>query len=120
MNGAIVRTDQDERPGYLGWLLEQAPATAAEVTQVIIDNPFPMLAIGAGTVVAVRLAGNLVRPRTALEALALMAILQLTLPKLAHMAIDRGWLTFRVRDLEGRLVPVVHGKAERDVAVPAP
>lgn len=101
-------------------VLEHAPENAAAVTQVLLDNPAQFAALGAGTIVAVRIAGNLMRPRTALEALALMAILQLVIPKLAMTAIDRGWLTFRVRTPDGRLVPLVIGeKAEPDVAVPA-
>jgi hypothetical protein len=106
--------------GWWGQLLEDAPEGAAVITQTIIDNPGPIAVVGAGAIVATRIAVRAMRPRTGLEAIALIVLLQLTLPKLAGLAVERGWLTFRVRDCEGRLVPLVPGKVETGGPVPAP
>jgi hypothetical protein len=54
-------------------------------------------------------ARNIVRPKTAAEALALAVVLQVGLPVLATEAVKRGWLKFRVRDEDGCLVPLELG-----------
>lgn len=89
-----------------------APIAACEFTQLVVDNPAQFALITAGSVVAMRAAVNIVRPRTPLQGLALMVVLQAGLPVLARTAMDRGWLRFRVRDADGNLVPLVPGKAE--------
>jgi hypothetical protein len=106
--------------GRIEQLREQLPGTVAKVTQVVVDNPGQFALITAGTVVLYRAALNLVRPRTPLEAAALLVVLQIGLPKLAMAAVDRGWLTFRIRDADGRLIPLITGKVEGDGPVPAP
>lgn len=85
------------------------PAAAAQVTQLVVDNPAQFALVIAGTVVTARAAFNIVRPRTPLEGLALMVVLQVGLPALATAAIDRGWLKFRVRDEDGNLIPLAPG-----------
>lgn len=88
------------------------PDAVAEVARVVVDNPGQFALVIAGTVVLTRAAANIVRPRTPLQAVALMVVLQAGLPVLAKTAMDRGWLRFRVRDADGKLVPLVPGKAE--------
>lgn len=98
---------------------ESAPHVAAGVAQVIVDNPGQFALVAAGTVVITRAAFRLVHPRTPLEALALFVVLQVGLPHLAMLGIEKGWLTFKVRDAEGCLVPLLPGGVIADVA-PAP
>lgn len=92
--------------GRIERLRGELPGVVGQVTQVLVDNPKAFLLIGAGTVVATRAAVNIVRPRTAMEALALFVLLQMGLPMLASQAMQRGWLQLRVRDDEGHLVPL--------------
>jgi hypothetical protein len=98
--------------GRIERLQRELPEVAAKVVQAVVDNPAQFALLGAGTIVATRAAMNIMRPRSAFEALALMVVLQIGLPKLALMAVERGWITFRVRDIDGNLVPLVPGKAE--------
>jgi hypothetical protein len=96
-------------PGRLERLddaVQKLPGAIGQITQVVIDNPGQMALIACGTIVATRAAINIVRPRTALEALALMVFLQIAIPRAAIAAIDKGWLTIRIRDDGGRLVPL--------------
>lgn len=85
---------------------QELPAAAAKFAQIVVDNPGQFVFVAAGALVIGRAAMNIVRPRTAAEALALMLVLQLGTPKLIELAIARGWLKFRVRDEEGHLVPL--------------
>jgi len=83
------------------------PGVAADVTELVVDNPATFAVIAASSLVATRVAVRIVRPRNLLEALALVLVLELTLPRLALVAVDRGWLPpIRVRDASGRLVPL--------------
>lgn len=84
----------------------QIPEAAAEVTQVIVDNPGQFALMVAGMVVLSKAAKNIVRPRNAVEALALAVVLQVGLPMLAGEAVRRGWLKLRVRDEHGYLIPL--------------
>lgn len=92
------------------------PETIKETVQVVVDNPSQFALIGASTVVAGRIMTNLMRPRNPLEALAMMAVLHVGLVSLAAIATERGWLKFRIRDEDGKLVPLIPGKAETDAA----
>lgn len=85
---------------------QAAPAAAAAAVQVIVDNPAQFAVMTAATIVLARTAVRVMRPRSALELLALMVVLEVTLPRLAMAAIDRGWMTIRIRDVDGRLVPL--------------
>lgn len=82
------------------------PAAAARLAQVVVDNPGQLAIVAAVTLVAGRAAMNLVRPRTPIEALALLVTLELGMGKGVQLAIDRGWLNFRIRDEAGQLVPL--------------
>ena len=88
---------------------DDAPAAAAAMVRLVLDNPGQFAVITAATIVATKTAFRIVQPRTALEALALLVVLELAIPKLAMTAIDRGWLTIRIRDAHGCLVPLVTG-----------
>lgn len=90
------------------------------MAQVVVDNPGQVAAVAAATIVLTRAAVNAVRPRTAVEGLALMLVLQLAVPKLAQLAVERGYLRFRVRDADGKLVPMVPGKVIDEGDTPAP
>jgi hypothetical protein len=86
-------------------LRQGLPHIARDVTQLVVDNPAQFALIGAGTIVLTRAAFRLVKPRNAVEALAVMVVLQLGLPKLALTAMEKEWLRFRIRDADGQLVP---------------
>jgi hypothetical protein len=94
----------------------QVPVLAEKLTQLVVDNPAQFALLFAGGIVLGRVAGRMVRPRTALEGLALMTVLQAGVPLLATQAIERGWIRFKVRDEDGQLVPLIPGKALRDAA----
>jgi hypothetical protein len=96
-------------------LRQELPGAVAAITRVVADNPGQFALIAAGTMVATRAAFNLVKPRTALEALALAVVLQVGLPVLATRAIERGWLKFRTRDADGCLVPLAVTRDPRPV-----
>ena len=89
--------------------LEQArrrlPVLAAAATEIVVDNPAMFAGVVAGTIVLTRAAVRIVRPRSLLEVLALVVVLELTIPQLARVAIERGLLPpVKVRDADGRLV----------------
>ena len=83
------------------------PVAASRMTQLVVDNPGQFALLVAGTIVTARAAQNLVRPRTAVQALALAVILQVGMPALAMQAVRRGWVTIRIRDEDGNLVPLL-------------
>jgi hypothetical protein len=97
-------------------LRQGLPEAVGRMAQVVADNPGQFALILAGTVVASQVAFNLMKPRSVGQALALMIVLNVGLPKLAAAAIERGWITFRVRDADGNLVPLVIGKADAPAA----
>lgn len=101
-------------------LRESAPRTAAGITQVIVDNPGQFALVTAGAIVITRAALRIVHPRTPLEALALFVVLQVGLPHLAMLGVEKGWLTFKVRTSDGQLVPLLPGGVIGDVAPPPP
>jgi hypothetical protein len=92
------------------------PEGVKQITQVAIDNPAQFALISAGTMVAARAAFNVVRPRNALEAVALLLVLQVGMTQLGGLAADRGWIKFRIRNEAGELVPLVPAKVEHDAA----
>ncbi len=92
-------------------LLQRLPGGMSAMTQIIVDNPGQIALFTAATIVITRAVVNLVRPRTAVEGLALLVVLELALPRLAMAAVEHGWITFRIRTPDGRLVPLVIGKA---------
>jgi hypothetical protein len=94
---------------------QELPGAVAAITRVVADNPGQFALITAGAMVATRAAFSLVKPRTALEVLALAVVLQVGLPVLATTAVERGWLKFRTRDAAGCLVPLVVTRDPRPV-----
>lgn len=93
--------------GRADQIRHELPFMVAKVVEVVVDNPAQMALILAGGVVIGRAAANIVRPRTPLQALALMVVLQVGTPLLMSEAVKRGWIKFRVRDENGDLVPLV-------------
>ena len=85
----------------------EIPEVVGKLAQVVVDNPGPMVLVTAGSMVAAKMALNLVKPRTMGEAIALCIVLQVALPKLAWAAVEKGWITFRVRDEDGNLIPLM-------------
>lgn len=93
-------------PHPLDEVRDALPVIAGRVTELIVDNPAQFGLMIAGSMVATRVAMNLVRPRNAAEALALMVVLNVGLPALGMHAIRKGWLKFKIRDENGCLVPL--------------
>lgn len=89
---------------YLAGLREAAPDAAGQVVRAVADNPGQVVLICAASMVAARAAGNLVRPRTMTEALALCLVLSAGMGKLTTVALERGWINFRVRGADGELI----------------
>lgn len=101
-------------------LRTEAPVLAAEFTQLAVDNPGQFAVLIAGTVVITRAAFNLVRPRTPLQAVALMIVLEVGVPRLAAAALEHGWIRLRVRDDHGRLIDYEPGLGLPDATATAP
>lgn len=98
-------------PGRLEAARRAIPRAAAEVAQLAVDNPAQCGLILAGSFVAARVLLNLVRPRTPLEALAVLAVAQAAVPLLAGKLVEKGVIRLRVRDEHGNLVPLIPGAA---------
>lgn len=92
--------------GGLAELRHNLPAAVERVTQLVVDNPGQFGLLVAGDIVATRVLMNLVRPRTPIEGLAVMVVLMAGLPLVAGAAVSRGWIKLRVRDEDGKLVPL--------------
>jgi hypothetical protein len=86
-------------------LRRRLPEALKTVTQIAVDNPGQCLLMLAAAVTITAAARNLVRPRTLAEALALAVVLDVGCSWAAAEAIDRGILTFRLRDADGQLAP---------------
>ena len=82
------------------------PKAVARMTQLVVDNPAQFAFAAAGSMVFAKILVNLVKPRTPLEALAVLVVAECATPFLLKGAIDRGYLKFRVRDADGNLVPL--------------
>jgi hypothetical protein len=82
----------------------EIPGAVAKLTQFVVDNPAQVLLLAAGTVVVMAAARNVVKPKGLVEALALQMVLSAAAPLAAKVIVERGWLTFSVRDADGRLV----------------
>ena len=87
----------------------QAPAAAAAAAQLVVDNPAQFAVLTAAAIVLTKTAFRIVRPRSLLEAAALLLVLEVAAPRLVTAAIDRGWVTIRIRDAHGCLVPLERG-----------
>jgi hypothetical protein len=96
------------------------PEAAGKAAQIVADNPGQFALLMAGTVVLTRVAARIVRPRTPLESVALMIVLQVGLPQLAMTAMARGWLKFRLRDDDGNLISFIPGEVEPDAPPATP
>jgi hypothetical protein len=81
------------------------PELAARMTQLVVDNPWQVALLLAGAITVTTAARNIVRPRTALEALALAAVLEAGCVYGTGYVITAGVIPFRVRDEHGELVP---------------
>lgn len=90
--------------GRLEAARRELPFAVQRFTQFVVDNPGQMALLAAGTVAVMCAARNIARPRTVIEVLALQLVLTAGAPLAVRQAVDRGWLTFRVRDDDGNLV----------------
>ena len=90
--------------GQLAQLREELPGAAKVMTQFVVDNPVGVSVTVAGTLVVSRIAVNLVKPRSALQASALLVVLYALTPWLLRQAVERGVISFKLRDGEGGFV----------------
>ena len=97
-------------PGGVAERIEEAravlPKAMATMTQLVVDNPAQFAFVAAGAMVTGKILVNLVKPRTPLEALAVLIVAECATPFLLKAAIDHGYLKFRIRDPDGNLVPL--------------
>lgn len=82
----------------------EIPYTVQRLTQFVVDNPRQFAMLAAGTVVLCAAARNIVKPKNLIEALALQAVFTAAAPLVAKQVVERGWLTFKVRDADGALM----------------
>jgi hypothetical protein len=87
----------------------EIPYAVQRLTQFAVDNPAQVALIAAAAIVVTAAARNIVRPKTLIEAVALMAVLDAGGALAAKQVFERGWLNFRVRDADGALVTVRPG-----------
>lgn len=85
---------------------DRIPEAAGIAAQLLIDNPAQFGLVAAGAVVWGKILVNLVRPRTLTEALATIAVGDAVMFLALREAMKSGLLRFRVRDLDGHLVPL--------------
>jgi uncharacterized membrane protein HdeD (DUF308 family) len=90
---------------------EKLPETIYGVAQVVADNPGQMALCVAGGIVGARMMANLVQPRNGMQALATLTVCVALGSLLTEQAIKRGILKFRVRDADGKLVPLIVGES---------
>ena len=90
--------------GQLAQLREDLPDGMKYVTQFALDNPVQVAVTVSGMVVVSRIGVNLVKPRTATQAVALLVVLNVLTPWLLSKAVERGVISFRLRDGEGGFV----------------
>lgn len=89
------------------------PELAARMTELVVDNPWQIALLLAGAITVTAAARNVVRPRTALEALALAAVLEAGCAYGTSYVITAGVIPFKVRDEHGELVPAAVDRACR-------
>ena len=90
--------------GQLAQLREDLPGAAKVMTQFVVDNPVGVSITIAGTLVVSRIAFNAVKPRSALQGVALLVVLNALTPWLLKQAIEHGVISFKLRDGEGGFV----------------
>ncbi len=88
----------------LGETRENLPEMIGGMARVVIDNPREFAIVGATGYVTTRALMNLVRPRGPAGDLATAVIGYALSTVMLKAARDRGYLVFRVRDLDGNLV----------------
>jgi hypothetical protein len=88
----------------LARLRGELPGAAQALTQFVVDNPAQVAVTAAGVVVAQRVAFNLVRPRTPLQGVALVIVMEVLTPWLLRQAIEHEVISFRLRDGDGGFV----------------
>ena len=91
--------------GQLAQLREDLPDGMKAMTQFVLDNPVGVGVTVAGTLVLSRIAFNAVKPRTAVQGVALLVVLEFVAPWLLKQAIGHGVISFKLRDGEGGFVP---------------
>jgi hypothetical protein len=104
-------------PARLARLRSELPGAAQAATQFAVDNPVSVAVTIAGVVVAQRVAFNAVRPRTGLQGLALVLVMQVLTPWLLRQAIEHDVISFKLRDGDGGFVSareLLHAIAEQD------
>jgi hypothetical protein len=85
-------------------LRSELPEGMKALTEFVVDNPVQVSVTVAGMVVVSRIGFNLVKPRTAVQGVALLLVLNVLSPWLVKQAIERGVISFRLRDGEGGFV----------------
>lgn len=80
---------------------DQLPGAAKIAAQFAIDNAGPVAVTACGMFVLNQVAFRAVRPRTAVQALALGVVLFAAEPVLVEQLVRRGVLKFTIRDPHG-------------------
>jgi|SRR5579859_3883425 len=83
----------------------RVPVIAGQLAEVVVDNPAQCAAVAAGALVLTRIMVNLARPRTPVEAIAVLITCQVAGSWLAVKACESGLLQFRLRGPDGELRP---------------
>lgn len=85
---------------------ERIPHAVSSAVQVIADNPGQFAIVMAGSYVTTRMLARAVRPYGLFGVLCTVSVSYALNCKLAEIAIEKGWLKFRVRDENGVLMPM--------------
>lgn len=88
----------------------ELPFAVQRLTQFIVDNPVPVMVVGAGALVLGMAARNVCKPRGLVENVALLIVLDAVAAYGATEIVKRGWLSLKVRDEDGNLVPLKAGE----------
>jgi hypothetical protein len=107
-----ARVSEGDLPSRIEEVREQLPETIGAMVRFVTDNPRQCAVTLGGMIVLDKILINLVRPRTAIEALAVMAVAPLLSAAVMKKAMDSGIIDFQVRDCHGCLVSLSEMRKE--------
>lgn len=79
-------------------LRESLPVAIGRAAELVVDNPGQAALIFAAGITFAAAARNIVRPRTALEALSLALVVEVVTFYGTARAVEAGWIPIKVRD----------------------
>lgn len=85
---------------------DRLPDAVGGMVRIVADNPKEFALIGGGSYVVGAIMMNAVKPRSPLGAITTGFVSYMLMTQLVRMAADKGFLNFKVRDLDGKLVPL--------------